>query len=655
MTETDFEIGVGVASAPPNEEVTAIVRGFDPASTGLPLDLVPKLLNEKKKHLGPASGVDPQKLSSAGWGVLFAFDEKQENIDALRPLLDWRKSQAGDLYREYVGATGYKGQTKEEFLKDAGGFGPVDPAKNGIPYYLLFVGSPKQIPYHFQYLIDVQYGVGRIHFDTAAEYRLYAENVVAAEKNKLVLRRKAAFLGTANQNDSPTAASRVGLIEPLQKYVKDNEWWGEEIKTEQKVTWEVDCPPAAEVTRAGLLAKVSDAPALVMVASHGMDLSNEPKELTEEQRKKLEINRRRYNGALLGQDHVFAANSPLLLESFVAAKDVPETARLHGSVFLLFACFGGGTPQIEDFKKANSEKRQIAEEAFLAALPKRLLTGGALAVIAHVERAWTTSFKSKRGLVQLQTFRDTLRELLLGSPVGFAMEAFNLKWAELATSLVSEIDLDKNNPNTKNKPDSGPLRSYWEAMNDTRNFCVIGDPAVRLVTGDVESGPVEIERNAVSEKIQEQPVTADAEQKPEVMEPMAFSSPIITMDLAGHNPEQAKASTGTLDSLMEEIKNAMESAFRGLTEVEVLTYVSDNVENVVYKDRSYSGAKLRARTEFGINGKMENLVPMKDGKMDEALWAVHLASVDKAVANRNEMLKLAATAASSLLTAVKGK
>lgn len=594
----------------------ATLAGLTSAARGETVDA--DQLTQFQKHLECCAGgevealkerIDPLRLSKAGWGVIFARDEDPEIEKALLPLLERRKQQAGPLYKEFKGPTGYKpGQTKGQFLRDADGYGPVDPSK-GVPYYLLIVGSPEKIPYHFQYLVDVQYAVGRIHFDDVADYGRYANSVVAAEQSELTLPRRAAFFGVANPNDTVTQGSATGLIRPMADFMAG-----------LNDGWTVACPPPEETTRAHLRALIEDAPALVMTASHGLGMSLEnprQQELT---------------GALLCQDWPGRGSGPVRPEALFTAADVPDSARLHGSIFFLFACYGAGMPKFEDFAGAGGRK-QVAAEAFVSSLPKRLLAhpgGGALAVIGHIERAWPTSFEGPRSREQLQTFQSTWLRLMDGCPIGYAMEFFNMRFAELSTMLAAEL---RNDGSVKDKsPESIELVNLWTANNDARNYCVIGDPAIRLRVEPKQEAEMAI-ANAAEE--------AGTEALPGSYE-------FLSLNIEGKAEPESVLST-TLRRLIE----LLEKAVDGLTAVEVATYTSEDLSHVEYKDGAFSGAALRARTRMSLDGKTVNLVPERDGKIDEALWRVHMDSVDKAIANRSEMLKVASSVASSLFAIVK--
>jgi hypothetical protein len=64
--------------------------------------------------------------------------------------------------------------------------GSIDPEI--VPYYLLLIGAPDQIPFEFQYLLGVDYAIGRLSFDAPEDYERYARSTVAYESARSVCR-----------------------------------------------------------------------------------------------------------------------------------------------------------------------------------------------------------------------------------------------------------------------------------------------------------------------------------------------------------------------------------------------------------------------------------------------------------------------------------
>lgn len=235
------------------------------------LELQDRLRIIQERLLEIAEGYDPLDLSQAGWGVIFPAIWDDVDLQAVREalgeLLDHRKRQAGEYYKEYTGLDGYKPAERKDEFTSRHGAGPGDVNPEQIPYYLLIVGDPETIPYQFQYELDVAYAVGRIHFDSLDDYANYARSVVTAETSPdLKLKREAVFFPVANPNDQATNYSTDLLIKPLAKQT------AKRMPSDDRPDWTIDVLASKECTkdRLGQYLGGEATPAFLFTASHGM-------------------------------------------------------------------------------------------------------------------------------------------------------------------------------------------------------------------------------------------------------------------------------------------------------------------------------------------------------------------------------------------------
>lgn len=401
-------------------------------------------------------GFDPRHPAESGWGVIFPEGGDPAVREALRPLLEHRRDRASALretrYRE-LELRG--GEDLDAFLVRHGRApGPVHPDR--LPYYLLLVGEPAGIPYGFQTGLDVQHAVGRVCFATPEEYERYARAVVAFEGGTGRRDRLIDFFAPRNENDQATALSSDHLISPLAGRLE-----------ESLPGWRLRRTLGEQATRPALrdiLSGEKGRPALLFTASHGLGYPPDHPEQLERQ------------GALLCQDWSGPGSGQVAPEGVFAASDLSAQADVAGLVAFLFGCYGAGTPKLDDFPHRNEwQPRQIASRDFVARLPQRLLAGGALAVIGHLERAWSYSFLWQDE-AQVDVFESTLKLLLDGWPVGAAMEYLNQRYAELAVHLTTAL----RRVFAGEKVDAREVSRLWTAHNDARGYVVVGDPAVRI-------------------------------------------------------------------------------------------------------------------------------------------------------------------------------
>lgn len=416
--------------------------------------------------------IDVCDLAAAGWAIVFSERCPEPVRAALAPLIALRREQAAArderCFKLLAGEKGYRaGETRDEFLlRQKVSPGPANPAI--FPYYVLLIGGPDEIPFSFQHQLDVQHAVGRLAFDTPEEYARYAATVVAAEAGRVKAAREIVLWSPKNPDDEATELSFEQLTTPLAEHAK-----GLLATPGARPRCALRRLSASRATKAGLTRALSGkrAPAFLFTASHGIAFAKgHPLQRAEQ-------------GALLCQEWPGFEHwqGPVPESFYFAGRDAADALNVAGMISLHFACFSAGTPQFDQFSRAKAGRpARLARRPFVAALPQRLLAhprGSALAVIGHVERAWTYSFFWKDLKCQTLAFECLLEALLDREPVGAAMESFAARVADLADQIASAAERRREFGRAVTADE---LRFLWSVYNDARCYALLGDPAVRL-------------------------------------------------------------------------------------------------------------------------------------------------------------------------------
>jgi hypothetical protein len=452
------------------------------------------------KHF--TGGIELNDPAEAGWIVVVPDDDEGRRIAAaLAPLIEHRvrvrdpdaghEPYAPEQVTRYFPATAAAQPALGEWFEKNIASPISGDIMDGKPFYVLLAGSPQKIPFELDHMIFAgNQTVGRLSFPDVESYRNYADKVVAWEPDDDAARtpRKDVPLGIFAPDhgpQDPTHLSRRYLADELAG------WFAAKDATRRRVARIGE--DASRDALLGLLrgdAPVFSGPRLLFSASHGLAIHGEGNA--------HRVQRRATQGAICCQDARY------LDDEILTADALGGGALLPGGVWMLFACFGAGTPVASDFFRALGDPTLLGFHdggPFIAALPTRLLANpdGPLAVIAHLDPGFIHSFSDPVGVggERRAAILKVIQLLLVkGTRVGVATDSISGQLGSFGERLRQMNHVLED---TFGKP-AGALAATFAAKggdpeivelrhkivdlavayDDFRNFSILGDPAVKV-------------------------------------------------------------------------------------------------------------------------------------------------------------------------------
>ncbi len=442
---------------------------------------------------------DPNDLRLQRWALVAPEGREGDRmLEAIEPLRRLREDEQGAPVTVHRVRGDMSPREHRAWREDV--YSAEDIPEEERAHYLLCLGDLRHVPLDLQQTLASVALVGRVHFGDAAgeidptRYEAYAKKVVRHAREGTPERAADLLFHVAADGTRATAEADARLVTPGFEAAQDSH-------SRSKL-------PAASVRRleaetaSALLSEgASGRPAVLLSVSHGVGAPR---------------------GGWRSGERMWREQGALV----IGEGDVLDAERLSGQTFLpgglwfCLACFGAGTPRDSAYEKW---LRLLAEEQsyrgkvesvraslpspeqhpFVAALPQAALAspGGPLAVIGHVDLAWTYGFSSATNPSDSKKSRvlSTLEIMVRGGRAGVALDRLVDVYREVNDSLMSTYE-EEEAARREGKPDSVDRRErghLWMTRNDLRGYVLLGDPAVRLplaghAVADRTSAPVEI-------------------------------------------------------------------------------------------------------------------------------------------------------------------
>ena len=366
-----------------------------------------------------------------------------------------------------------------------------------VPSYLLVLGDLDQVSLELQQAMSVDAYVGRLAFARDEDYEAYADKVLRWERAPAASAGRLLFF-TAHDGSAATSRGYQHLMRPCLASVRES------AAARNVSVQEVGAPDRWSLDELLELA-AGETPSALLSLTHGVGPPHGGWPSARAQRAQ--------QGTMAAGDR-----EPL------AAADLAGRKFLPGGVWFYQACFSAGTARrsayhhwLRRLQDAGEYDQRLApilaglayEQPFVAALPQATLAspGGPLAVIGHVDLAWTSSHEDpETGRGRPSRFTGVLRAIAQGARAGVALRALSRFATEASVDLADLYDGDEVARQGREavRKESFLRARLWMLRQDVSGYVLLGDPAVRL--------PVDGRREAV------RPAPATLRHSKEVME-----------------------------------------------------------------------------------------------------------------------------------------
>jgi hypothetical protein len=412
---------------------------------------------------------DADDLGEQRWGVIAPEGPEGDRLLALiRPLIEARReAQDADvkIYRAPVGLSSAEAALWRKTNFDSGSETSAD-----IPRYQLILGDLDGVSLGLQQSQSSDGFVGRLSFRDDRGYEAYVDKVLRWEKARAEA-EGAVKLFTVHDGTAATMIGYRALVKPGLDLLRKEGYNAADLGDHND-------PSPSQF----LEATKSLNPTILFSVSHGAGAPRGGWKSDQDQRDR--------QGAMsFGR------------EGKITGSDIKEEPFLPGGVWFMLACYGAGTPNTSAYRHWLEKLKQVGQfggqaqavlaslpaadrPPFIAALPQAVLANpnGPLAVIGHIDLAWTYSFEERdtgKPVNRPSKFMQPLRTAMRGARLGASyrelvrfLNGINFELNELQDEAVR-----KGQAEASDAARSGHL---WMLRQDLSGYILLGDPAVRL-------------------------------------------------------------------------------------------------------------------------------------------------------------------------------